>query len=396
MPDLIRSCFAPPASTAVGPSLTTSIYDTHLGLASLSWSRTVLGLSLRVDLRLSHFIGYGAEKEEEEEILRLRIRPWLLWKRKGLRRFRHKIGLCDGAIDIGWDLSRARFVTGGGPEPSSGFFAAVAVDGEMVLVAGDMEEEANRKMKARMRPHALALLSRTEHVMLTADAGYARGKTLYRTAVIVAGRERGIAIEISGHEESAAGMCVAIDGEKVLQVRRLRWKFRGSERVDIGGGIQISWDLHSWLFPSKANRLPPVSVAGAAAAEMGQAVFIFRFENREEGGSMKKGKIFASGAQGAAGTAEGRGAGSLYRGLISGHLGTNLNWSESGSGGGGSVGGGERRKRTKKSLLKTSSSSSSSSASSAGSSSVMDWASPEETELRGFDGFTLVVYAWKS
>uniref|UniRef100_A0A0E0QJ60 Uncharacterized protein n=1 Tax=Oryza rufipogon TaxID=4529 RepID=A0A0E0QJ60_ORYRU len=34
------------ASGPVGPSLATSIYETHLGLAALSWTRTSLGISL--------------------------------------------------------------------------------------------------------------------------------------------------------------------------------------------------------------------------------------------------------------------------------------------------------------------------------------------------------------
>lgn len=393
MPEPIPSCFrgsvagGPPASTAVGPSLTTSIYDTHLGLASFSWSRTVLGLSLRADLRLFPSSSGDDDDDNDDEPFFFRIRPWFFWKRKGTRRFHLQDGLRHRAVDVAWDLAHARFPSTGGPEPSSNFYVAVAVDGEMLLVAGDMEEEAHRKMKAKGRTPAMPI-SRREHVLLKPDAG-AGGRRYYRTAARVSGREREIAIEIGGKEKESSGLCVSVNGTKVLQVRRLRWKFRGREQIEIDGNgdgvgrIQISWDLHSWLFPSKEDTTP--SFAGASAAEVAQAVFVFRFESddpqkKQEVTSIQKEKVFAGGG----------GSGGLYKGLISGHLGKNRDWSETSSGMG------QRPKSKKKSLLKTSSSSSSSSASSAGSSSVMDWASPEDAELRGVDGFTLVVYAWKS
>nr|TKW19885.1 hypothetical protein SEVIR_4G048800v2 [Setaria viridis] len=57
-------------------------------------------------------------------------------------------------------------------------------------------------------------------------------------------------------------MWVAIDGEKALQVRRLRWKFRGSERLDLRRGrVRVTWDLHGWLFSPDAA-----------------AVFVLRFQ----------------------------------------------------------------------------------------------------------------------
>jgi len=45
-------------------------------------------------------------------------------------------------------------------------------------------------------------------------------------------------------------------------VRRLRWKFRGSERLDLPRGrVRVTWDLHGWLFCPDAA-----------------AVFVLRFE----------------------------------------------------------------------------------------------------------------------
>ncbi|KAG1326614.1 hypothetical protein COCNU_01G005480 [Cocos nucifera] len=388
MPDPIPSCFrggaagGPPASTAAGPSLTTSVYETHLGLAALSWSRTVFGLSLRADLR---FGGGGAaavteDNDDEEETYRFHVRPWLFWKRRGSKRFHLKDHRQHRTVEFSWDLTRARFPAGGGPEPSSRYFVAVAVDGEMLLVAGDLLEEAYRKSKAaRGNSSNPTLISRREHVVL-GDSGDGRS---YKTMARFGGEEREISIDLGTKErERDVGMLLGVDGKRVLQVRRLRWKFRGSERVEVEGGawIQVSWDLHNWLFQPK-DEPPATASTAAAAAELGHAVFVFRFER--VGG--EEGHFGKEGFDGPARTVCCKGMGGYMR--------KNRNWSESSSGGGGE---GKRSRRRKKSLLKTSSSSSSSSASSASSSTVMEWASAEEAALQSADGFSLLVYAWKS
>ena len=280
MPGRIAACFrcaaaaAAPSSGAgaAGPSLATSVYETHLGLVALSWSRTSLGLSLRAVLRLpplahsapgssSSASGAGYlddDADEEEATLAFRARPWLLWRRRGSRRFRAG----DRLVDLAWDLSRARFPGSGSPEPSSGFFVAVVVDGEMVLAAGDLTDVAYRRTRARRPPGSQrpVLLSRREHVSLR-DAGAGRGHS-HTTSVTVQGKEREISVDLVARgrgrdkgtagrekekdkERADVGMSVSVDGERVLHVRRLRWKFRGSERVDLGGGdgVQVSWEI---------------------------------------------------------------------------------------------------------------------------------------------------------
>ncbi|ONK59565.1 uncharacterized protein A4U43_C08F7770 [Asparagus officinalis] len=119
----------------------------------------------------------------------------------------------------------------------------------------------------------------------------------------------------------------------------------------------------------------------------GNATFVFRFETDEthQGHFGKKGDEYF-GKEG------------VSKATLKGYFGKNKNWSDSSSGGGGGENGKKKNKNSSKSksLLKTSSFSSSSSASSAASSSVMEWASPEENELKNKEGFSLVVYAWKS
>ncbi|KAJ6841055.1 uncharacterized protein M6B38_308920 [Iris pallida] len=362
MPDPLPACFGgiaggPPASTATGPSLTTSVYETLLGVASLTWSRTVLGLLVRVVLRIDE------DDEEESEALTFKIRPWLLWKRRGSRRLRVK----DRHVDVSWDLSRAKFPATGGPEPSSGYSLSISVDGEPVLLAGDLKSRAAAKSR---------LISRREHV------GMGEERT-YSTRARFGGRERSVAIELDGE------LLVEVDGKPVVQVRRLRWKFRGSERVNLGGGdrVLVSWDLHDWLFPSKKDTAAAPSSAPdkqqqqllLSSAPSSDAMFVFRFESEEEEeeeGHFGKEWCFAK------------------------------NWSETSSSNSNNGGGEKRRSdgnskkdKRKKRLGKTCSSSSSttSSASSSASSTVMEWASHEEAELRGRRGdFSLLVYASKS
>ncbi|KAI9086028.1 hypothetical protein K1719_032105 [Acacia pycnantha] len=64
-------------------------------------------------------------------------------------------------------------------------------------------------------------------------------------------------------------LCFSIDGEKVLQIRRLEWKFRGNEKVEVDGiPVQISWDVYNWLFEKHSSD--------------GHAIFMFKFEEQEE------------------------------------------------------------------------------------------------------------------
>ncbi|XP_073010039.1 uncharacterized protein [Typha latifolia] len=390
MPDPIPTCFR--GGEAAEATTTTSVYETHLGLVALTWSRNVLGLSLRVDLRVSLDKEEGYY-DEEEEVLRFRIRPWLLWKRRGGKRFEIKDHPSRRHVQFMWDLTRARFPSGGGgPEPTSGFFVSMDVDGEMVLVAGDLREEAYKKTKAQRPPNPFfskypVLISRREHVVL----GESTSAKTYNTTAIYNGKEREISIDLGGAKEKEkergdSGMLISIDGKVVLQIRRLKWKFRGSQKVEVDGGdrIQVSWDLHNWLF-----RHPEPPSQGPSPTPQTAAVFVFRFEG--DGAAEMKRWEEAEEAERCSGKKGGGGLG-VYRKMVGGYFGkiNGRNWSESSSGGG------EKRKGRKKRLVKTSSSSSMSSMSSnTSSSSVMEWASAEEVEMQRGQGFSLLVYAWK-
>ncbi|KAG6524493.1 uncharacterized protein LOC122046039 [Zingiber officinale] len=362
MPDRILVCFRGGGAAAAGPSvpsLTTSVYETCLGVACLTWSRDALGVSLCAVLRFYADADEEKEEEEEEEVLSFCIRPLLLWKRRGARRFHLKDRR---RVDFNWDLTRARFPPGGGPEPVSGYSVSASLDGAVLLVAGDLADAAPRKSKAHTPQISLIQppISRREHVVL-GDHG---GGRCYRTRARFGGQDHQIAIDLEVKEKGReAAMSVEIDGERILLVRRLRWKFRGNEKVELGDSkIQVSWDLHKWFFQA----MDEGASAGAASGveEMGQAVFLLRFEEDEK-----------------------QTGSSLYKGSpAAGH---NTDWGR-GSGDGCCW---ERQRRRGRRLRKTDSSSSSASTGSA--STVIEWASAEEEEMRRAEGFSLLVYAWK-
>ncbi|XP_068653263.1 uncharacterized protein [Aristolochia californica] len=319
MPAAVPSCFRGHGGDRGLPNLTTCFYNTPHGVAALTWSRTLVGHSLRADLHLDdHLVTYH-----------LPIKPWFFWKKHG-----SKVFLLENKIRVqfSWDLGRAKFLSG--PEPVSGFFFAVSVDGETTLIAEDRYSREDAYTGTR----AARLVLRQEQVF--ADK-------VHTTKARFGGVTHEVSINCHTCEDPS--LTFFIDRKKVLQVKRLKWKFRGNERIEFDGvQIQVSWDVYNWLFDNNSY-------------ENKYAVFMLRFEEEGEDGENWEEKCDANKVI------------PLCR-----------PW--------------EREKKMKKksnnkSLLKTRSSSSSSSVSSAGSSSVMEWTSSEDDELQSTGGFSLLIHA---
>ncbi|TXG62237.1 hypothetical protein EZV62_013600 [Acer yangbiense] len=228
----------------------------------------------------------------------------------------------------------------------------------MTLLVGDSTKEAYSKTRVQMTPRTnQVLVMRREHVF---------GNKVYTTKAKFGGKTREISIDCSVNSD--ARLCFSVDNKRVLQIKRLKWKFRGNERIEVDGvSIQVSWDVYNWLFEDLNNN-------GHAA------VFMFRFENPNNEDEEKEEEV--------------------KNDVVS--------WKhqKTGSCSFGGMNGIEWKKMMRKSLMmRTARSSSlssismaSSAASSSGcSSSVMEWnSSTEESELcPGFNGFSLLVYVWK-
>ncbi|XP_054796760.1 uncharacterized protein LOC129302110 [Prosopis cineraria] len=333
------SCFRPPHTSdetpPPPPSLsTTYLYRTHLGLVSLTWSRSVLGRSLHLQLHY-HIPQLHPSSSSSFASFHLHIKPFFFCNKHGVKRISPN-------TRIFWNISKARF--GAAPEPLSGFFVAVVVDKNMVLLVGDAVKDAYSRTRVLEPLTPQILLLKREHVVANKVCS-AKAK--------FGGRMRDIQIDCVYGDDSR--LCFSVDAQKVLQIKHLKWKFRGNERVEVDGvPIQISWDVYNWLFEKDNGDR--------------HAIFMFKFEEEEEeedddDDDKARGKEIGD------------------RKL------TNLwtqqqNWSGSNELG--------------KTLSSSSASTSSSARSLGASSSVLEWSSVEENELVVPVGFSLLIYAWKS
>lgn len=311
------ACFrpSPPSPPPLPPpmsaqsNLTTALYQTPTAAFSLTWSRSHLARTLHLT-------------SDRQHSFLLRLNPFSFWKKSGSK---HLSG--DPSLKIFWDFSRARF--GSGPEPRSGFFLALVVDNQMTLLVGDLVKEAYGRTKALKIKKPQSLVLKREQVI---------AHKIYSTKAKIGGKIRNIQIDCGYNDDTR--LCFGVDDVKVLEIKHLKWKFRGNEKIDVDGvPVQISWDVYNWVFGDEKDH--------------SHAIFMFRFdgeddeqeEQRLDTASFKKSE-------------------------------TEL-WST-------------RMSSSSSSL------SMSSVGSSAGSSSVLDWTTVEESELSGGpSAFSLLIYAWK-
>lgn len=237
MSDTIPSCFSGDRGGLQGKttqSLVTCTYQTklagHCHLVIVTWCKNVMGqgLSITVD---------EDEDPSIQSMCKVELKPWYFWRKQGSKSFE-----VDGLrVEVFWDLGSAKFLCG--HEPQEGFYVAVVCDEEVVLLLGDMKKEAFRKTKARPSAIEATLISRKEHVF---------GKKYFntRTKLDEAGNKaHDISIECHTTGPRDPEMSIKVDGQIVLQVKQLLWKFRGNQTVSANGVIlQVFWDIHDWLF----------------------------------------------------------------------------------------------------------------------------------------------------
>lgn len=191
-------------------------------------------------------------------------------------------------------------------------------------------------------------------------------KKVYTTRARFGGKLREIRIDC-GYEDFSR-LSFSVDDKTVLQIKRLKWKFRGNERIEVDGvGVHVSWDVYNWLFENDDRN-----------DDGRHAVFMFRFEEEDEEEERDKNQ----------------GSQSQSQNCIGEKNGSMALWAQNNQLWGLGMSGIEWRKMGKS--FSSSSVSMSSAGSSGGSSSVMEWASTEDTELgAGPPGFSLMVYAWR-
>ncbi|RVW74031.1 hypothetical protein CK203_055853 [Vitis vinifera] len=114
-------------------------------------------------------------------------------------------------IKLYWDFTRAEF-SESSAEPESCFYIAISSNARVEFFLGDLRDEFTQRSGAAWIRHSAepTLLSRREHVK--------------------------------------------VNGETSLVVKRLAWKFRGNERIMVGGvEVEFFWDVFNWVNNCGAN-----------------------------------------------------------------------------------------------------------------------------------------------
>ncbi|KAI3518184.1 hypothetical protein L1887_06646 [Cichorium endivia] len=153
----------------------------------------------------------------------------------------------DSKIELIWDLSKATYEIG--PEPVKGYFLAVLVNSEMISI-GDIEDLELKKLVFDYPFAKCSLVSRSERFY--GNAEYSTRAKFFET-----GTWHDIMITCVADDrrtKNSLSLCVCIDKKNVIQVKRLRWNFRGNQTIFLDGNlVDLMWDVHGWFFDSDSN-----------------------------------------------------------------------------------------------------------------------------------------------
>lgn len=228
-------------------NLVTCVYQCKLRgrlcLITVTWTKNLMGQGLSI----------GIDDSAHQCLCKVDIKPWLFSKRKGCK----NLEVDSSKIDMYWDLTNAKF--GAGPEPLEGFYLAVIFNGEMILLLGDLKREAYKKIDndaERVRCSNSIFVAKREHIF---------GKKFYvaKAQFCDKGQTHDVAIECDTVGLNDPSLVIRIDSKPVMQVKRLKWKFRGNNTILVDGlPVEVFWDVHNWLFGNNNN--------------MGNAVFMFQ------------------------------------------------------------------------------------------------------------------------
>ncbi|KAF9618773.1 hypothetical protein IFM89_002641 [Coptis chinensis] len=195
-------------------------------LITVTWSKNLMGQGLTI----------GIDDSRNQCLCKVDVKPWLFSKRKGSKSLEAE----SSKVDIYWDLSSAKF--GSGPEPLEGFYLAIVFDHEMVLQLGDMRKEAYKKTNALPLPTNSIFIAKREHIY---------GKRVFGTKAQFCdnGQIHSITIECDTIGPSDPCLLIHVDSKRAMQVKRLKWKFRGNQTILVDGlAVEVFWDVYNWLF----------------------------------------------------------------------------------------------------------------------------------------------------
>ncbi|KAL2935687.1 hypothetical protein RDABS01_018805 [Bienertia sinuspersici] len=228
------------AVTRAGQSVIMSMYKTKLAnqarVITITWCRNLLllhGLSVSVSAPFDE-----SSLSSSSSSCKVELKPWYFWRKQGSKQFT----IDDGKrMDVFWDLKSAKF-NNGETEPSSEYYVAVVYENEVVLMIGDLKNEAYKKSGCRPSLIEPILVSKKEHI-------FGKKKFLTKSKFYEKGRFHDILIECKSKVDSDLEMEVKVDGNLVIHVKHLQWKFRGNESIHLNRlRVEVYWDVHDWLF----------------------------------------------------------------------------------------------------------------------------------------------------
>jgi hypothetical protein len=219
----------------VPQNVVTCIYQCKLRgrscLITVSWTKNLMGQGLSV----------GIDELGNHCLCKFDIKPWLFSKRKGCK----NLEVESSKIVILWDLSYAKF--GSGPEPLEGYYLVLVFNKKIVLLLGDLKKEACKKIDSDNNVGVYnsdaIFIAKREHIF---------GKKFYcaKAQFCDKGKVHDVRIEcdaIVGTNEPC--LVIRIDSKIMMQVKLLKWKFRGNQTILVDGfPVEVFLDVHNWLF----------------------------------------------------------------------------------------------------------------------------------------------------
>ncbi|XP_058073750.1 uncharacterized protein LOC131222620 [Magnolia sinica] len=219
----------PTTQTKMPQNLITTVYQTHIcntpAFLTLTWSKTQTSHSLTINIDSSFSLSISLSPATSFSFFR---------NKPGSKPISLPHHQCRHKPKLYWDFTRARF-SPASAEPVSNFYLAISHAASIDFFIGDLREDALRRSGAiPPLPTEPALLSRREHMF---------GQRTYTTKARFLGSNHEIGIECTG-----GALRVRVDGEVGLVVKRLAWKFRGNERISVGGSdVEFYWDVFNWV-----------------------------------------------------------------------------------------------------------------------------------------------------
>ncbi|GAU23372.1 hypothetical protein TSUD_334190 [Trifolium subterraneum] len=136
-------------------------------------------------------------------------------------------------------------------EPLEGYYLVVLFNKKIVLLLGDLKKEACKKIDSDNSYNNVVGVYNSDAIFI-AKREHIFGKKFYcaKAQFCDKGKVHDVRIEcdvLVGTNEPC--LVIRIDSKIMMQVKQLKWKFRGNQTILVDGfPVEVFWDVHNWLF----------------------------------------------------------------------------------------------------------------------------------------------------